>query len=107
MDSQAKRTLIILSIAELLAMSLWFAGTAVLPQLTQIWHAGLGVSAWLTLAVQVGFVFGALLLATFNVADIFHAPRVLAISAAAGALFNAGFALQPITTSPPPSCFVF
>jgi MFS family permease len=92
MDSQAKRTLIILSIAELLAMSLWFAGTAVLPQLTQIWNAGLGVSAWLTLSVQLGFVLGALLLATFNVADIFHAPRVLAISAVAGALFNAGFA---------------
>src|SRR5437879_5487264 len=89
---KAKRTLIVLSIAELLAMSLWFAGTAVLPQLTQIWHAGLGVSAWLTLSVQLGFVFGALLLAAFNVADIFHAPRVLAISAVAGALFNAGFA---------------
>lgn len=92
MDPQAKRTLIILSVAELMAMSLWFAGTAVLPQLAQIWHAGLGVSAWLTLAVQLGFVVGALLLATFNVADIFHAPRVLAISAVAGALFNAGFA---------------
>jgi MFS family permease len=93
MDSQAKRTLIILSIAELMAMSLWFAGTAVLPQLTQIWKSGLGVSAWLTLAVQLGFVVGALLLATFNVADIFHAPRVVAISAVAGALFNAAFAV--------------
>src|SRR3954462_14545427 len=92
MEPRARRTLIILSIAELLAMSLWFAGTAVLPQLAKIWHAGLGVSAWLTLAVQIGFVVGALLLATFNVADIFHAPRLLAVSAIAGALFNAGFA---------------
>ncbi|MCU1283800.1 MAG: transporter [Acidobacteriales bacterium] len=92
MELKAKRTLIILSIAELLAMSLWFAGTAVLPQLAQIWKADLGVSAWLTLAVQLGFVVGALLLATFNISDVFHAPRVLAVSAVAGALFNAGFA---------------
>src|SRR5437879_13884600 len=91
--SDATRTLIILSIAELLAMSLWFAGTAVLPQLSLIWHTGIGVSAWLTLAVQLGFVAGALLLATFNVADVFHAPRVVAISAVAGAFFNAAFAL--------------
>src|SRR3954463_8956420 len=92
MDSRAKRTLIVLSVAELLAMSLWFAGTAVLPQLAQIWKTDLGVSAWLTLAVQLGFVLGALLLATFNISDVFHAPRVLAISAVAGALCNAGFA---------------
>jgi MFS family permease len=92
-QSNAKRTLIVLSIAELLAMSLWFAGTAVLPKLAQIWHTGIGVSAWLTLAVQLGFVSGALLMATFNVADVLHAPRVVAISAVAGALFNAAFAL--------------
>src|SRR6266436_3367328 len=90
--SDATRTLIVLSIAELLAMSLWFAGTAVLPQLSLIWHAGIGVSAWLTLAVQLGFVAGALLLATFNISDVFHAPHVLAVSAVAGAIFNAGFA---------------
>src|SRR3954471_15374545 len=92
MEAKATRTLVILSIAELMAMSLWFAGTAVIPQLSAIWQAGLGVSAWITLAVQLGFVTGALLLATFNVADVFHAPRVLAISALAGALLNAGFA---------------
>src|SRR3954463_11490798 len=94
MDSRAKRTLIVLSVAELLAMSLWFAGTAVLPQLTQIWKTDLGVSAWLTLAVQLGFVVGAVLLATFNVSDVFHAPRVLAVSAVCGAVFNAAFAFS-------------
>jgi len=84
---------VLLCVAELLAMSLWFSGTAVLPQLAQEWHAGLGVTSWLTLAVQLGFVLGALLSAIFNLADVFSAPRVLVVSAVAAAIFNLGFAM--------------
>lgn len=84
--------LILLSLAELLAMSLWFAGTAVLPQLAAIWAAGLGVTSWLTLAVQLGFVTGALLSAIFNLADIFPAPRLVVISMIAAGAANVGFA---------------
>src|SRR5689334_683778 len=82
MDAPARRTLFILSLSELMAMSLSFAGTAVLPQLTSIWKASLDVGSWLTLSVQIGFVVGALVLAIFNVADVFSAPRVIAVSAA-------------------------
>lgn len=74
-------------------MSLWFAGTAVLPQLTSLWHASLALGSWLTLSVQLGFVVGALLLATFNVADVFSAPRLIAVSAAVAAVLNLGFGL--------------
>ena len=88
----ATTTLVLLCIAQLLAMSLWFAGTAVLPQLAQQWRAGLGTTAWLTLAVQLGFVLGALLSAIFNLADVFSAPRLLVFSTIAAALFNLGFA---------------
>jgi MFS family permease len=84
---------VLLCVAELLAMSLWFSGTAVLPQLAAEWHAGFGVTSWVTLAVQLGFVLGALLSAIFNVADVFSAPRVLVICAVAAAIFNLGFAL--------------
>src|SRR4051812_40975890 len=91
MEPAARRTLLILSFAELLAMSLWFAGTAVLPQLTAIWHASLEMGSWLTLSVQLGFVAGALLLAMFNVADVFSAPRVIAVSAAVAAILNIAF----------------
>ena len=73
-------------------MSLWFAGTAVVPQLARIWNAGLGVSSWLTLAVQLGFVTGALLFSIFNISDIFPAPRVVAASGAVAALLNVAFA---------------
>ncbi len=93
MEPTARRTLLILSISELLAMSLWFAGTAVLPQLTIIWHASLALGSWLTLSVQLGFVAGALVLAMFNVADVFSAPRVISVSAAIAALLNVGFGL--------------
>lgn len=93
MEPNARRTLLILSFSELLAMSLWFAGTAVLPQLTAIWHASLALGSWLTLSVQLGFVAGALLLAMFNVADVFSAPRVIAVSAAVAAIFNIAFGL--------------
>src|SRR3954466_7960429 len=93
MEAPARRTLFILSISELLAMSLWFAGTAVLPQLTAIWKTSLAVSSWLTLSVQLGFVAGALLLAIFNVADVFSASRLIAISAAIAAVLNLLFAV--------------
>jgi MFS family permease len=74
-------------------MSLWFAGTAVLPQLVTLWHGNLALGSWLTLSVQLGFVAGALLLALFNVADVFSAPRLIAASAAVAALCNAAFGL--------------
>ena len=41
MDPSARRVLILLSIAESLAMSLWFTGTAVLPQLSLLWGSGI------------------------------------------------------------------
>src|SRR5438046_1633109 len=86
------RILLWLSLADLLAMSLWFSGTAVVPQLMERWHAGAGVRAWMTVAVQLGFVAGALLIATFNLPDVFSAKRVIVLSILAGAAANVAFA---------------
>jgi MFS family permease len=85
------RVLVLLSLAELLAMSLWFTGTAVLPQLARAWNAGLSVTAWLTIAVQLGFVAGALLIAVLNLADVLSAPRLFVASALLAAAANAAF----------------
>ncbi len=93
MDRAARHTLILVSAAELLGTSLWFSGTAAIPQLTRAWQADLSVGAWLTMAVQLGFVIGALVVALFNVPDVFRASRVFAVSAVAAAACNAGFAL--------------
>ncbi len=92
MEPKARTTLILLSTAELLAMSLWFTGTAVLPQLEREWRLGLGAASWLTISVQLGFVSGALLAAIFNLADVFSAPRIFVISALLAAASNALFA---------------
>ena len=93
-DTQAGRVLFLLSIAELLAMSLWFTGTAVLPQVTSIWHANLELSSWLTVAVQIGFSAGAIVFALFNVPDVFSPIKVLVIAAIAASAANAAFAVE-------------
>ena len=91
-EENPRRVLLLLSIAELLAMSLWFTGTAVLPQVTVIWHASLSLGAWLTIAVQIGFALGAITFALFNVPDIFSPITVLIVSSLAAAAANAAFA---------------
>src|SRR6266404_6879720 len=41
------RTLALLAIAELLGMSLWFSGSAVVPALTKVWNLSAGTASWL------------------------------------------------------------
>ena len=91
-ESSSRRVLFLLSLAELLAMSLWFTGTAVLPQVTAMWHSGLALGSWLTIAVQIGFSLGAIVFALFNVSDIFSPIKVFFVSALAAAAANALFA---------------
>ncbi len=66
---QKWRTLLLLSLAELLAMAVWFSASAVVPALTEAWTLSEGGRAWLTMSVQIGFVVGALGSATLNLAD--------------------------------------
>jgi MFS family permease len=92
-DPSSRRALFLLSLAELLAMSLWFTGTAVLPQITSLWHSGLALGSWLTIAVQIGFSLGAITFALFNIPDVFSPITVLVVSAFAAAAANATFVL--------------
>lgn len=85
-----------LAVAELLAMSLWFSASAVVPQLTLEWALSPGQQAWLTMSVQLGFVAGALLSAVLNVADRHPAHRVFEVSAYAGAVANGLIAVAPL-----------
>jgi MFS family permease len=87
------RVLVLLAVAELMAMSLWFTGTAVLPQLIKLWHADVKLGSWLTIAVQLGFVAGALLSSLLNLSDIFSAPKLFVACALLAAAANAGFAV--------------
>lgn len=93
------RNLTLLMLAELLAMSLWFSASAVVPQLTSAWSLDGATRSWLTMSVQAGFVAGALISAWFNLADRFQPHRLVAISALVGAAFNAAITLTDDPTT--------
>jgi MFS family permease len=84
--------LALLALAELLGMSLWFAGSAVAPQLRESWLLSDSQVAWLTTAVQLGFVLGTATSAVLNLADVVPSRRLFAVSALLGAASNAGLA---------------
>ncbi len=78
------RMLIYLSIALVLSMVTWFSASAVIPQLRSAWALTPSSAAWLTIAVQIGFVCGALVSSLFNIADIVS-PRHVIMGGAIGA----------------------
>lgn len=80
-----------------LSMSTWFSASAVLPQLREMWNLSPGTSAWLTIAVQIGFVCGAIVSSLINLPDIV-APRHVILGGAIGAA--AANALVQIASGP-------
>jgi MFS family permease len=90
----AKRwNLVLLAVAALLAMSVWFSASAVVPQLTAEWHLSGALQSWLTIGVQIGFVTGALVSALLTLSDRLPAERLMAASALGAAACNAAIAL--------------
>ena len=87
------RQLAVLSLAELLALSLWFSASAVLPALRREWALGDAGAAGLTIAVQLGFIAGTLGAALANLPDVWPARRVMIAGALLGSLANGWFAL--------------
>ncbi|MGH7718571.1 MAG: MFS transporter [Gemmatimonadaceae bacterium] len=83
------RTLFVLAAAELLGTSLWFAASAVAPQLATVWELSSAQSGWLTAIVQLGFVAGTLCAAVLNLADIVSSRTYFAASALLAAVVNA------------------
>ena len=81
--------LVLLALAELLGMSLWFAGNAIAPQLQERWALSGSQIGWLTTAVQLGFVAGTAVIAVLNLADVLPSRLLFVISVLAGAAFNA------------------
>ncbi len=83
----------LLAIAELLGMSLWFSGSAVVPALTREWHLSASAASWLTLSVQLGFVAGTLLSALLNLPDVISPRHLFTLTAIAAAVFNGVFGM--------------
>ncbi len=69
-------------------MALWFGVSAVAPQIASEWRLTESTAAWLTLAVQLGFVAGTLLSALLNLPDVIRVRHLFAICAVLGALAN-------------------
>jgi MFS family permease len=97
---ERRRVLVLLAVAELFGMAMWFSASAVMPSITAEWGLTETSAAWFTLAVQLGFVAGTLASALLNLPDIINARHLFAVSALAGAATNALFGLfaQDATT---------
>jgi MFS family permease len=93
----ARRMLLLVATGQFLGMTLWFSATAAAPAIAaELSISGPG-TAWLTMAVQGGFVAGTLLSALLNLSDVLNARRLFAIGCVAGAMANAAI---PFATSP-------
>ncbi len=91
----AWRTLTVLSLAELLGMSVWFSASSVSPQLQALWVLDASQAGWLTTSVQLGFVAGTAIAAMLNLADVLPARWYFAASALLASLANAGLVVSP------------
>jgi MFS family permease len=87
--------LAVVSTAQFLGMTLWFSATAVTPALVREFDIPAGQVAWLTMAVQAGFVAGTLISALTNLADVLNARTLMCIGSLAGAAANAAVIVAP------------
>jgi MFS family permease len=81
--------LALLAVSESLGMTLWFSATAAAPALVAEFHLSTGGAAWLTMAVQGGFVAGTLVSALLNLPDLVAARRLFALGCVLGAIATA------------------
>ncbi len=88
----ARRQLGLIAAVQVLALACWFAASAVAPALRDEWGVSPVAAALLTVAVQLGFVTGAVGSAAVNLADRVPAHRLAAVSALAAAASTAAIA---------------
>ena len=82
-----------LSVTVVLALVPWFSAAAVAPLIAQEWRIDALQTALLTVAVQVGFAIGAIVLAFSGAADVVAPRRLIAVGALVAAGANAAFGL--------------
>lgn len=83
-----KRILPIIVFSQFFCASIWFASNAVMADIVKSFQLTSGSIAYLTSAVQFGFVIGTLTFAFFNLADRYSPSLVFLLSALAGSCFN-------------------
>jgi MFS family permease len=91
--TSASRALGLLAVALVLSMTTWLSASAVIPQLRLEWALSDTAAAWLTIAVQLGFVTGAVASALVNLSDVVAPRLVIAAGSLGAAAANAGLLL--------------
>lgn len=86
--SKRSRILVIIVLSQFAGTSLWFAGNAVVKDLTAELGLRADATGAITSAVQVGFITGTLLFAVLTLADRFSPSRLFLLSTLAGATAN-------------------
>ena len=84
-----RASIAIIAACQVMAMSLWFSASAVVPQLAAEFRLSGFMQSALTSGVQLGFVAGCLVSAFLSLADRLELRRFFAASALLGALANA------------------
>ncbi len=85
----------LLAIVLVLSMTTWFSASAVLPTLRSRWSLSATGAAWLTIAVQLGFVCGAIVSAATNLPDQIPARRVVFGASIGAAVMNGLVVMAP------------
>ncbi|SDI11072.1 MFS transporter [Mucilaginibacter sp. P19] len=84
-----KRILPVIVLSQFFCTSLWFAGNAVMSDMAKQLQLEPSYLAYLTSAVQLGFITGTLVFAILSIADRFSPVRVFFICALIAAFINA------------------
>jgi MFS family permease len=93
-DTKRIRVLIWVTLAEVLAMSLWFSASAVSSTLTTVMNLSHYQVPWITASVQIGFVVGAMLSAIFGIQDRLNPRLMFPASAVLASVFNLLFVFE-------------
>ncbi|HYK76769.1 MAG TPA: MFS transporter [Daejeonella sp.] len=91
-----KSVLPIIVVSQFFCTSLWFAGNSIISNIINDLHLESNFLAYLTSAIQFGFITGTLAFAIFNISDRFSPSVVFFISSILAGLFNLGIVINNI-----------
>ena len=93
-----KRILPAIVISQFLCTSLWFAGNAILRDITRQFNLDESFLANLTSSVQFGFIAGTLFFAIFTISDRFSPSKLFFVCSVIAAAFNLGIIIPGISS---------
>ncbi|WP_299432282.1 MFS transporter [uncultured Maribacter sp.] len=97
MQNKNTYILVILIFSQFACTSLWFAGNSILESLMMQTGLGIEIMGYVLSSVQLGFIIGTLVFATFMIVDRFSPSKVFFICALLAALCNYSLLLGNLT----------